>query len=814
MNFPSHSRRTASGIAIAASARTLRPRPSAIGWLAGAGFAFVLCLDAGAQAAPAEQYKAATDAFTAGNYPVAEQGLLALIEQFKDASPEVKKTLAPAYYTLGAAYFNTKDYDNAIKTFQDYKQKFPDGEHIASVIFSLANAYFAQKKYDEAIKELKYLEQGSPMQNQALYLHAIILNEQKKFTEAVVPLETIIADGLNTSKDIDAALLLASIYTKTQQYDKAGQLLTNIKKNFHLVANKVRFNTLIIDLGDKLFADTLSRQAIEVYRVAQTRAELIAAQEATIAELKSDDEEQLEMFRKTRDIKYVDASAQLRAQIADAEAALKKIGEIKDFEPNLLLRLGRAYYECDHPWEALIVYDQLLASFPDAKERPITTFGRILALKDVKKSKEALAACEQYLKDYPQGAQRSVVIYLRGLMAVEIKNYPLAIELLNKGIQEDPQSDYVDPMTFLLAEAKFASGDYPGAIEAYQKYIATFPDGGNIEDSYYRIAMSAMLAADYETALKHIDNYLKLYPKGPYEPDMRYRAAMAKFALQKNEEALADSEAWLKAHPGDAQTGELLTLEGDIYANLNEKDKAADKYAQAVKVAAAINNDEVLNYALGEVGKIYQQQREWEKSIALFEEFIKENPKNPAVVSCAYYLARARAKLGQTEEAKKFLTETILKQVNNPENSSVERLITQLAQLTAKKPVPTPPPTPTPTPLPPGATPPPPTPTPSPEEIRAQQEIENKARAAAAEKITAETRAEIDSRMTLPKGENEEHIFRARRLFAESELYRARRKNDEASDLIGKIGKDNHPQDLSAPLLGLAGDWLLASGDS
>jgi TolA-binding protein len=340
--------------------------------------AAMLCLSATAQQDPKTQYDAALAAFMAKNYPDAVQRLTALIAQFKDASPEVKKAFAPAHYTLGAAYFNAKDYDNTIKVFTDYKKQFPDGEHIANVIFSLANAYYAQKKYDLAIAELKLLEQGSPLENQALYMHGFILNEQKKYAEAVVPLQTIIAGGLNTSKEVDAALLLAATYTKLQQYDKAGQLLTNIKKNFQLVANKVRFNTLIIDLGDKLFADDLSRQAIDVYRVAQTRAELVAAQEATIAELKNRDEEQLELFRKTQDIKYVDASGQIRAQIVDAEAALKKIQEIKDFEPNLLLRLGRAYYECDRPWESLIVYDQLLAAFPEAKERPITTFGRIL----------------------------------------------------------------------------------------------------------------------------------------------------------------------------------------------------------------------------------------------------------------------------------------------------------------------------------------------------------------------------------------------------------------------------------------------------
>jgi tetratricopeptide (TPR) repeat protein len=780
-------------------------------WLACAAMA-VMCLDAMAQQSPAEQYKAALAAFSQKNYTAAEQGLIALIAQFKDASPEVKKTLGPAQYTLGAAYFNSKDYDNAIKAFTDYKKQFPDGEHIANVVFSLANAYYAQKKYDEAIAELKLLEHGSVMEGQALYMHGFVLNEQKKFAEAAVPLEAIIANGLNTSKDIDAALLLASVYTKLQEYDKAGQLLTNIKKNFQLVANKVRFNSLIIDLGDKLFADGLSRQAIDVYRVAQTRAELIDAQETTIADLQNRDEEQLELFRKSQDIKYVDASAQIRAQIADADAALKKIEEVKDFEPNLLLRLGRSYYECDRPWESLIVYDQLLANFPDAKERAVTTFGRILALKDIKKYKEALEACNQYLKDYPQGAQRSVVIYLRGLMAVENKHYPLAVEMLTEGIKEDPQSDYVDPMTFLIAEAKFASGtDYPGAIAAYQNYITTFPDGNNVEDCNYRIAMSAMLSADYENGLKYVDNYLKLYPKGSYESDLRYRAALAKFGLQRNDEALADSEAWLKAHPGDPQTGEMLTLEGDIYAALKDNEKASAKYAEAVKVAAAANNDEVLNYALGEVGKIYQQQREWQKSIDLFEAFIKANPKNPAVVSCAYYLARARAKLGQTTEAKQFLTDTILAQANNPENASVERLITQLAQLTAKKPLPTPPPTPTPAPLPPGA---PPAPTPSPAEIQAQQAAEAKFREAASEQITKETREEIDNRMKLPKGVDEQCIFRARRLYAESELMKARHKNDEASDLIGKIGKGNRAQDLSAPLLGLAGDWLLASGDS
>ena len=767
---------------------------------------------------PAKQYADALASFGAGNYPEAAQKLVALIETFKDASDQVKLTLEPVYYTLGAAYFNAKDYDNTIKTYQDYKTKFKNGEHAGSVLYSLAASYYALKKYDEAIVELKLLEPYAPLRQKALYLHGFILNEQKKYAEAVEPLQAIIANGLNTSQDIDAALLLASIYTKLHQYDQAGHLLANIKKNFQLVANKVRFNSLIIDLGDKLFADGLPRQAIEVYRVAQTREELVKAQEATIARLKELEQQELVKFRQTGDVGYVESSVRLRGQITDANAALDNIKKVADFEPNLLLRLGRAYYECDRQWEALLVYEKLLEKFPDAKETELTTFGRILALKDINKPKEALDACEAYLAKYPQGVTRSTVIYLRGEMALQNKEYAKAVDLLTKGIAEDPQSTYVDAMTFLIGEAKFAAGDHAGALDAYQKYIAAFPDGGSVEDARYRMGMAAMLATDYPKAIELLNAYLTTYPDGNYNADVSYRVALATFAQQKNDEALALSEAWLKARPNDRQAGEVLSLEGDIYAAMNKPDEAADKYAAAVMAGAAAENDEVVNYALNEVGKIYQAQRQWEKSIALFEGFIKAHPKNQAVVSCAYYLARARDKMGQREEAKKFLTDVILKEINDPTNSSIERLLTQLAQLTAKRPAPPAPPTPAPTPAPvvlasgsPAPTP-VPTPTPSPEELRAQEEKEATERMELAAKQTREASDELNKLLKISG--TEECIYRARRTFAQSELMKARHQPDEAVKLIGDIGKDYRPQDLSAALLGLAGDNLLASGQT
>src|SRR5205085_11252651 len=63
----------------------------------------------------------------------------------------------------------------------------------------------------------------------------------------------------------------------------------------------------------------------------------------------------------------------------------------------------------------------------------------------------------------------------------------------------------------------------------------------------------------------------------------------------------------------------------------------------------------------------------------------KDKPDNSTVVSAIYWIGKAKAHEGKTDEAKKLAADTIKKYISDPSREAVEQLITQLAQLCVKK---------------------------------------------------------------------------------------------------------------------------------
>jgi TolA-binding protein len=706
-------------------------------------------------------YKNGIAAFEAGNFQQAAESLSKVITAVGTPQP----ALEPAYFDLAVAYYNLQKYAEAADAFKSYLAKYPQGSRVPDATMSLANCYLGTKNFDAALKELQAVSSLPGQREQALLLQGSILAEQKKVPQAIQALEELTKGGMRSSMGARGALLLASLYVEKADFVKANALVVTIQRNLALVDNILRFNGLIIELGDKLLTQGLYSQALALYHIARTRKEVIQYQNERLVNLQKSIEENKLKFRATKDPSVLSNNQYLLTAIAEAKKTLDDIQKAPNFEPALYFRMARAYQETDKQWEAALVYQQIVDKYPDAKaEREPALFGLIAVLADLGKSKRAFEACETYLKTFPQGPNASAVAYLRGAMALDAGDFSQAISYFGSAVKEQASGPFRDRMSFMLGNARFLSGDAKAALSSYEQYLKDFPKGDYVEEATYRIGICQMFSDQYEAAEKQLNAYLKQYPKGEFGPDARYRLAVIKYAAQEYDQVLPECMAWLKANPGGQQTAEVLSLLGDTYAATEKKDQAADAYIRAYKAALENNNDEVLNYALFEAGKLLGKMGQWEKVAATFEEFLKNNPEHPLTPAAVANIIQARAKLGQVDQAKAFAAQTIAKYIADPSKETVENLITQLAALCARKRQP-------------GADP-----------------------AADLEKLlTFAPEANVPDTATV----------RARRLYAQAELMTLLRKPKEHDALIAKIANESKPADLSPLLLGLTGESLL-----
>ena len=751
------------------------------------GFAFALALWlslgnlARAQQAPTtptandlpQLYAQAMASFAAGEFAKAATDLETLANR-AEFSPQ----LEPVFYTVGTAYFNAGDYKKAIAAFKNYQTKFPAGAHAGEAAFGIAQSNLLSKNFAEAATQFSALEKDSRMREQALLFQATALKDGGKIDEAIASLEKLAAGEIKTAAGIRGQMMLAQLYAQKGTSNKAVATLTKLHEQIRLVDNIVELNSMTIELGDQLFAKKLYGDALECYRAAYPREQIVRMQSDRITSMQQTIEANLTAARAdpTQVAQLGATNNQLKADISRAQKLLEDFQKMTDLTPAIYIRLGRCFYETDKKWESIVVYQELLDRHPSALETEPALFGIIVSLAEVNQPEQAVKRCEQYRRDFKTGLNLETVNYLLGASALQANDPRAAETYFGKMLETTGGSGtYREQMRYLLGNAKFMEGKYEEAAGDYKKYLTEFPKGQSVEDVNYRIALTALFAGKYEDAISGLKAYMKQYPQGTFTSDARYRLAVCNYAASLYESVINDCKAWENDFAKNPQLGEVLALLADAYAATDREQDAITTYIRSYKAATT---DEVMNYSIFAASKLLQKRGEWSRVGDLFAEFVQEKPDHPTVISALYWIGKAKAREGLVDEAKRITADTIKKYIGNPQREPVEMLLTQLAQLCVKK-------------------------------KRAEGEaVANQPEGSAED---ADPGAELDH--LLGDTENDPSpTAKARILFAKAELARLRRQPAEEEKNIGRIAETTKPEDLSPILLGGVGDYLLRKG--
>jgi TolA-binding protein len=745
-------------------------------------------------------FNTAMEAFQRGDYQAAATNLESVIAKAGEGAQ-----LEPVYFTLGASYFNLEQYDKAIKTLKKYQQKYPQGARMADATFCIGQAAFMSKNYGEAVAAFSQVENIPPLREQALQYKAAAYKEDGKVDEAIQTLEKLITPEIKSTIGINGAMTLAGLYAEKKQPDKANALVRRIFQNLDLVDNMVRLNSMAVDLGDNLLNDQHPGEAIEAYRNVRTRDEVIQFQAERIAAVQKKIEANLAAMRAnpSEASQYIAVHGRLKDELAKAKELYEEAQKLPDFAPIILLRQGKAWYEWDKKWEAIVAFNRLVKKYPQAKERESALFAMLTTYADVNQPERAQQLCQQYLKEYPKGQNADTVAYLLGATALQSNDPKDAENYFGQMLEQRPDSSMKEDMRFLLANAKFAQGKFDEAIRDYKQYLQEYPDGHRVEEATYRIGAADVFSGKYEAALESLGDYVKKYPKGTFTADAKYRLMVCKYAAQQYDEVIADVANWRQEFPNDPMEGEVLALLGDVLAAQGKSAEAIPVYIESYKKATS---DEVMNYSLFEASKHMQKLGKWNDVTQLFQEFVKEKPDSPSVVAAMFWIGKALAHEGKTDEAKQFLVEQLKRYIGDPQREAVEQLLQQLAQLCSKRPRPAS-----------SAASAAPVASAAPSPALAAATTGSGSPSAVVVTPTPlppyDSVGELD-RQLKPLEENANDTTKARLLYAKAELATLRRKPDEHDKFLSQIAEQFKPEDLSPLLLAQGGDFLLAKGDN
>lgn len=735
-------------------------------------------------------WKQGKEAFDSGNFQTTITNFKSIIEK---APKEAE--LEAVYFTLGAAYYNTKDYRQAADTFAKLLATYPQSKQTLEVTFSMAQAEMLANNGAVAAEIFKKLEAVPQYKQQIPLLMAHSYKQAQKFDEAIATLEQMISGGIQSTYAAKGAMELVDTYQQKDQLEKAAEVLRNLNDHIDYVDNIAAFNSVAVTLGDKCLAAKKNAAAVGCYRIVRNKETVKEIQQQRIDALERQVQNNLILLREAgvdlaQRMRLQNANEEIKKSIEDAKQLMAQIDKLPTIIPPLYMRIARAFYEDGKPWETLVVYSDLMKRFPQSEEVEPALYASLVTSAEINQNKRAIELCERYCKEFPKGPNIATVIYFQGNLALEAQDFTKAESYFGVILKDHANLPLAEQVRFLLGNSKFQQGNYLEAAKEYEAYLNNYPNGSAVEEATYRQAVSVLFGGTIEDALPLIQKYLTKYEKGTYTPDAKYRLMLCLFQKQDYDKVLVNADNWQSQYGNDQQLGEVLALKADCLAAKNDLEGAIETYIRSYKAA---HTDEVLGYSIQEATKLLQKRGDWEKISKMFEDFVRERPDHPMVTTALFWIGKAKVKLHKDNEAKQFLAETINKYIDDPTREAVEQIITQLVMLSNKRP-----PsaaatatsgsnaatsgtdivaaTPTPTPV----------PTPSLQQLGT--EIEKLLQAG--NSTTA----------------------KARLLYAKAELARIRKQPEEEDKCILSIADISNPQDLSVVLLGTVGDKLLAKG--
>jgi TolA-binding protein len=673
-----------------------------------------------------QAYAAALNAFNAGQYTQAATLAQGIIDgQFTTTkwmfdgttpppAPPNRLWLEPVFYLEGSAYFNGKDWPNAIKIFQDYLHLFPNSRRLAQVKFALAESFYFGAQYTDAIPIFTSL-----LPNTTYHAKAFFLLVEANVNLAKIPVAVSLLEQERTKpslnpdflEKVNARLLRLYLDNLAQDpkptdaaLDQAVAVLKQMDENIAHVLDVPGFNALASKLGDLFLSKkTNIVAALDCYRRVRNNDNITALQNQQIDYLNRQHQANLKIIQANATNPEISEPLQMfnkdiEDQVAKDQAVLVQYKQLPPILPPLFLRIGRAYAFIHEEWEAAVVYRELMRRFPQSPEVEEALYGSIVVFDRLKQTDRALDLCQTYLTQFPQGRNASDVGFMRGVLAFDDEQYDQAIMFFQQTLQAQPKSIHREQIELTIGDIKLREAKFDQAIASYDRYRKDYPQGSRLEKADYRTALALLFAGKGDDANAALNAYLKKYPNGDYVSDAEYRLAVIKFAEKDYDGTIAACKAWLVKYGVTAtitnSTGygtssgivppkaEVLSLEGDALESLSQDDEAVKAYIQSYKEAHTV---EVLDYSILAAANIMKKQGRWADIISMFQEFIAANPDHPSVLAAISWIGRADIKLGKIDEARQYLATAAKQYLNDPSREAVDDIITQLAELYARK---------------------------------------------------------------------------------------------------------------------------------
>ena len=557
---------------------------------------------------------------------------------------------------IGESYFNLKEYTKAIPYLELYKGK--NGKWSNTDFYQLGFAYYQQKDFENAVSQFNKIIDGKDFVSQNGYYHLgqSYLNLNKK-QEALNAFKNASEMDFDASLKEESSLNYAKLsYEIGNSYESVPAILTTFLEHYPQNSNQSEIQKLLID----------SYISSKNYKEALAILEKNGTQENKLAYQKVLFYSGLQSFT---DGEYQEALQRFEKAISQHK------------EASIMARAtfwkGETQFVLDDFKNALVSFKQFIG-FAEAGTTPEFKNCNYNIAYVYFKMKEYDQAGNYFQKQIEKGTDKvrmnDAYLRLADCRFVTSKYWP-AMEAYAKVIEQ--KSIDADYAFYQRAISYGFVGKNEKKIENLLSFLQLYPKSEYRDDALFELGNTYVAENKDEQAIKTYDQLIKEFEKGSFTSKAILRQGLVYYNADKDAPALVKFKQVVAEYPKSSEALEAVATARLIYVE-NGK---VDEYASWVRTLdfVAVTDADLDNDTYESAEKQYQQSNT-NQAITGFGAYLTAFPKGIHALQAHFYLAQSLYSSGSEEKAAANYEYVI----GEPRNEFTESSLMRLGQIFLK----------------------------------------------------------------------------------------------------------------------------------
>lgn len=584
-----------------------------------------------------------------------------LVVPLSIAMGKKKETDSVSEYKFACSAYREGNVEEAMNRFMQFLKDFPRDSKARSAQFMIGECLFDKGKYGEAARA---------------------------FGKAIK------SAGEDYDLSINSTYRLGECEFNLGKYLNAIDYFREVKKgkNRNLRAEALRGIALsYLAIGEKEKARESLEELLLFYSGYEYKPDVVIPLGLILLQ-KGDAKTALEQFRKVKDdlgcMYYSGLALRELNKVMMATALFKEIlkkGPENEWADKAQYQIGESFFQSKQYPLASEALENLINDYAESGLREEALY--LLACSDFQQGKyaEAEMKLENLLKEFPLSHLTLYSNYLIGEISLKQNDFAKALANFSLALGVEQLSMYSlfkiiwchaqqNQYEEVIAKAeKFLSSYHWGeltanvlliegmayhntdrygeAIRCYQEIVDLFPETTFFEKALYLMASVYYESEQYPQLVTNVHQILKNSPgsSNDWRVETYFMIGEAYYALGKYNEAKEVYELITKNFPASPLLAKAYQAVSACYAEKGEYEKAGE--AQEKALARAQEGGGTGNQSLLEMANILFNQKQYEKAVSYYEEFIKRCPENPRLCQALYQEGIALYRLEYFSEA-------------------------------------------------------------------------------------------------------------------------------------------------------------------